>query len=410
MANHETIGESNTAVSVFGILAQYETTADLKKAAAKVRDAGFTRWDSFSPFPVHGIDPAMGIKPTVLPWLVLCAGLTGGTSALLLQWWTNAFDYKWVVSGKPFWSVAANIPITFELTVLFSALTTFFGMLLLNGLPRPYHPLDLKKRFARATDDKFFIFVEAADAKFDGTETRQLLEGTGASAVEDVEEDTSVSAEVPWGIVWTLTVLGSLALIPFIFFAQARGQTSTTTPFHLVPNMDFQPKYKAQRHNDFFADGRAMRMDVAGTVAVGELRDDDHFDRGKSGTEWATTFPAQVSVTDATMERGKERFGIYCTPCHGEAGAGNGIVNQRAQALAEGTWLPPTNVAQAHLLHQPVGQLFNTVTHGVRNMPGYGSQISTADRWAIVLYLRALQRSQLASLADIPEAERKSIQ
>lgn len=393
---------------VHGVFAEYDTPQKLKAAAAVVRDAGYKQWDSYSPFPVHGLDPAMGIRPTVLPWLVLGAGLTGGSGALLLQWWTNAYDYPWVVSGKPFWSIPANIPITFELTVLLSALTAFFGMLMLNGLPRPSHPIDFNERFRRSTDDRFFILIEASDPKFDATRTRELLAGTSPLVVEALPEDDSPET-LPWSVVWTLTIIGALALIPFVMFAQARASTNTLPQYHVVPNMDWQAKYKAQRKNDFFADGRAMRSDVEGTVAVGELREDDHFYRGKAGGEWARTFPAQVEVNDATMARGKQRFEIYCTPCHGQLGDGKGIVNERAIKLNEGTWLPPTNIAQDHIYRQPVGQLFNTVTNGIRNMAGYGSQIKTEDRWAVVLYLRALQRSRLATADDVPADARGSL-
>ena len=107
-----------------------------------------------------------------------------------------------------------------------------------------------------------------------------------------------------------------------------------------------------------------------------------------------------------TMDRGRERFGIYCTPCHGVDGMGQGMVHERARSLMQGTWVPPTNLHQENLLYKPVGELFEGITRGVRNMPPYGRQIDTADRWAVVLYLRALQRSQAASLEDVPEGER----
>ena len=150
-----------------GILAEYDTAERLVRAAREVRDLGYRRFDTFTPYPVHGIDSAMGIRPTRLPWLVAAAGLVGCVTAVLLQWWTNAFDYPWIVSGKPFWSVPATIPITFELTVLFAAITAMVGMLVLNGLPHPSHPLDLKQRFSRVTDDRFFLFIEAVDRRFD---------------------------------------------------------------------------------------------------------------------------------------------------------------------------------------------------------------------------------------------------
>jgi mono/diheme cytochrome c family protein len=391
---------------VHGLLAEYKTPQELLDAARRVRDAGYARWDTFTPFPVHGIDPAMGIKATRLPWIVLVAGLSGGCLALFFQWWTSSVDYPWIVSGKPFWSVPANIPITFELTVLFAALTCFAGMLLLNKLPQPSHPLDRYRRFARATNDRFFVLIQASDPKFDRRETGKLLDLTGAHNVELVMEDTTTSATIPRGVIYALLILGSAATVPFALAMLARVSTSERTRIHIIPDMDSQEKFKAQRKNPFFADGRAMRLDVPGTVAQGELRDDDHFYRGKVGGAFATTFPDQIDMSMHTMETGREKFGIYCTPCHGIDGSGQGMVHQRARALLQGTWVPPTDLHQENMLYKPVGELFDTISRGIRNMPPYARQIDVADRWAVVLYLRALQRSAAAKLDDVPEAER----
>jgi hypothetical protein len=175
-------------VELVGLLAEYTNVDQVLKAARAVRRAGFTRWDVHSPFPIHGIDYAMGIKPTILPWIVLGMGLTGLTTAILLQWYTNAFDYKFLISGKPIWSFPANVPVMFELTVLFSAYTAVFGMLLLNRLPRLYNPLFKHDRFRRATDDRFFVVLDASDPKFEEQASTRLLLDAGATAVERVED------------------------------------------------------------------------------------------------------------------------------------------------------------------------------------------------------------------------------
>ena len=175
-------------VELVGLLAEYTNVDQILKAARAVRRAGFTRWDVHSPFPIHGIDYAMGIKPTILPWIVLGMGLTGLASAIALQWFCNAFDYKFLISGKPLWSFPANVPIMFELTVLFSAYTAVFGMLMLNGLPRLYNPLFKHDRFRRATDDRFFVVLDATDPKFEEAASTQLLLDAGATAVERVED------------------------------------------------------------------------------------------------------------------------------------------------------------------------------------------------------------------------------
>jgi mono/diheme cytochrome c family protein len=398
-----------TAAELHGILAEYDTPDQLVSAAKKVRAAGFERWDTYSPFPVHGIDAAMGIKMTVLPWITLCAGLTGLATAITMQWWMNAYDYPWLISGKPVWSIPANVPIMFELTVLFSAITTLVGMLMLNGLPHPSHPLDLVKRFGRVTDDKFFLMIQAADAKFDEQDTRALIDATSPVAVENVLEDRVTPDTMPTALVYALIVVTCAAVVPIALAVKARHSKSDKPRVHIIQDMDSQPKYKAQRENPIFADGRADREALPGTVAVGHLNEDDHFYRGRGGGGWARTFPAQVELSEETMARGKARFGIYCTPCHGQAGLGDGMVHKRAEALAQGGWIQPSNMTQDYLRYMPVGELFNTITNGVRTMPAYGPQIPPEDRWAILMYVRALQKSQAGALNDVPESERGSL-
>src|SRR4051812_7525835 len=398
-----------TAAELHGILAEYDTPDQLVSAAAQVKEAGFEKWDTYSPFPVHGIDEAMGIKMTILPWITLGAGLTGLATAIVMQWWMNAYDYPWLISGKPTWSIPANVPIMFELTVLFSAITTLVGMLMLNGLPHPSHPLDLVRRFGRVTDDKFFLMIQAADAKFDEHDTRALIDETHPVAVENVLEDRVTPENMPSGLVFGLIVVTCAALLPVALAVKARHSKSDKPRIHIIQDMDAQPKYKAQRENPIFADGRADREALPGTVAVGHLNEDEHFFQGRANGGWARTFPAQVELSEETMARGKARFGIYCTPCHGQAGLGDGMVHKRAEALAQGGWIQPSNMTQEYLRNMPVGELFNTISNGIRNMPAYGSQIPPEDRWAIIMYVRALQKSQAGSINDVPESERGSL-
>jgi hypothetical protein len=178
---------NNSEGRIYGVLAQFETTAAVYHACEKVRDKGFMFWDAHTPFPVHGLDKAMGLKPSKLPWIVLVMALTGGTGAFAMQWWMQAVDYPLVISGKPFGSWPAFVPVTFELTVLLGAFGAVFGMFFLNRLPQLYHSLFASERFARVTDDKFFISIESSDPKFDPVATPKFLQELGASHVEIVE-------------------------------------------------------------------------------------------------------------------------------------------------------------------------------------------------------------------------------
>ena len=180
---------------VHGLLAEFDSPSLLFEAATQCRDKGFKHWDVHTPFPVHGMDEAMGIKGTQLPFIVLAGGLTGLVLAVLMQWWMNAVDYPFIISGKPLFGLPANIPIIFELTVLLSAFATFFGMWGLNGLPRLHHPLFSSRRFRRASQDRFFIVIEARDPKFKLEDTRDFMKSLGGLAVEDVVDAADVGAE-----------------------------------------------------------------------------------------------------------------------------------------------------------------------------------------------------------------------
>lgn len=204
-----------------------------------------------------------------------------------------------------------------------------------------------------------------------------------------------------------LLVLATLALLPFACVYRARHSQSPLPRVHLVQGMDNQPRFKSQQVNPLFADTREQRPPVAGTIARGHLDEDDGLYRGLRDGRWLESFP--VPVDAGLLKRGRERFEIYCTPCHGMAGFGDGIVAVRADRLAEGTWVPPSSLHDATVLARPVGHLFNTITNGIRTMPSYGPQISASDRWAIVAYVRALQRSRHTPASVLSVEERASL-
>ncbi len=402
--------------AVYGVIAEFDSPSALKKGAKAVRDAGFRHWDCYSPFPVHGIDPAMGIRRTILPLLVLGGGLCGLSLGLFLQWWTNAYDWPWIVSGKPFFSLPANIPIAFETTVLLSAFTAFFGMWALNKLPKPWHPVFHSDRFRKVSDDGFFLAIEARDSAFDDTATPELLTAAGAEAIETIEIDTDPRKKrMPKPLTMLIIITTCAALVPFALIARSRTKTSPDPHLHLIPDMDFQFKAHSQAKTDLFADKRVSRLPVEGTVAYGELKQDDHFYRGlqkQEGQEtplWATSFPSQFEITLRSVRRGQDRYGIYCSPCHGLQGNGKGMVAERAKSVPVSGWNPPADLLQDYVIQQPHGQLFNTISHGKGGMMGYAAQLPENDRWAIVLYIRALQRSQNATMTDVPPQDAQKV-
>jgi mono/diheme cytochrome c family protein len=194
--------------------------------------------------------------------------------------------------------------------------------------------------------------------------------------------------------------------LPIMFFARARVSSTTEPRVLFVQDMGKQPKYREQMSNDLFADGRADRPKIFGTVARGQLEADGHYYRGfeqkwdpktnKYEVTFYNEFPKQVRITAELLQRGQDRFNIYCAVCHGQDGYGDGPVNARAVELQEPKWVPAASLHSDAVRNRPLGHVFNTITNGIRNMPPYGPQIPVEDRWAIVAYVKALQLSQNA--------------
>lgn len=171
----------------YGLMGYFLTPGELMRACEKLKNAGYRQFDAHTPFPVHGLEKAMGLPPSKLPWVVLLCGATGLLSAIALTYFCST-DYPLTISGKPAFSYQAYVPVMFELTVLFSAFGTFFGMWGLNRLPAYYHPTMTHPSFPRATDDAFFVSVEAKDPKYDASKTKKLLEELGAREIVEVME------------------------------------------------------------------------------------------------------------------------------------------------------------------------------------------------------------------------------
>ena len=173
--------------AVYGVMAEFDSPEDLLAAAHRAHREGYRQMDAYSPFPIHGLAEAIGFRRTWLPLLVLIGGVVGAVAGFGTQYYAAVIDYPINVGGRPLNSWPAFIPVTFEVTILFAALTAVLGMLALNGLPMPYHPVFNAPRFALASHDRFFLCIEAADPRFDRQGTRRFLESLNAREVTDVE-------------------------------------------------------------------------------------------------------------------------------------------------------------------------------------------------------------------------------
>ncbi len=173
--------------TLFGMAAEFDSVQDILWAAKEARAAGFTRMDAYTPFPIHGLDDAIGFRDSRVKWIIFFSGLFGGCFGLWLQWWVSTQAYPVNVGGKPFFSWPAFVPVTFECTILLASFGAFFGMLALNGLPKPYHPIFNAKNFELASQNRFFLCIEGDDPKFDVSETRSFLESLEPLTISEVE-------------------------------------------------------------------------------------------------------------------------------------------------------------------------------------------------------------------------------
>jgi hypothetical protein len=173
---------------IYGTMAEFDTPTDLVAAAHRTHAAGYQKVDAYSPFPIEGLAEAVGFHKNRVPLVTLIGGIVGGLSGYLLQYWISTSNYPVNVGGKPYHSWPAFIIVTFEMTILFAGISAVFGMLALNGLPMPYHPVFNVPRFAFATKDRFFLIVFASDPKHKPEETRRFLESLGGHAIAEVPD------------------------------------------------------------------------------------------------------------------------------------------------------------------------------------------------------------------------------
>ena len=198
-------------------------------------------------------------------------------------------------------------------------------------------------------------------------------------------------------IVFALVCVLTVSVLGF------RGSRSTKPPLEVFPDMDRQAKFKAQSESRFFADRRADRPLPAGVVARGTYSADAHLTTGKDAQgQFAQGFPAELAVNAQLMERGRDRYAIYCTPCHGSLGDGKGIVTQYG-------WGAPANFHQDNFRKMSEGEIYNTITRGKATMMPYADKLSVEERWAVVAYVRALQRAQMGTVADVPPAHKSEL-
>ena len=374
------------------ISATFETPDEIIKAAHETAARGYRYWDAYTPYPVHGMDEAMKLRPTRIGWFAFAFGFIGTSSALLMIGWMMGVDYRNIIGGKPFFNIPPSIPITFELTVLLSALAAAFGMLILfNKLPRIGNPLQGSEFMKRVSSDRFGIVVEATDKKFNEAEVKQLFESLGCKQIEHIFYPV-IDIDKPKTPIISAKFL-SLIAITVVVVGAGSYFTLNWLLYDVVPFnwMWHQEKVMPQTRNTFFADGFSMRVPVEGTVARGFI---PYEYKGVPDSLIKVFYVNPLPVTKDIIERGKKRFDTYCSPCHGYFAKGDSRLRGQFPA-------PPT-LHSDKVRNWDDGHIYNVITNGQNNMPSYEKQVSRDDRWAIIHYLRVLQRAMNARESDLP--------
>ena len=373
---------------LYAVTALFETPDAILHAAGATREAGYTTFDVHTPYPVHGMDRAMGLRPTRLGVFALVFGLLGTVSAIGLMTWVTLVDYPLVIGGKPFWSWPAFVPVAFEVTVLMASVLTVVTMIVLYfKFPNTAHPLLDTPYMKRVSSDRFGLAIQASDPKFDERGVREFLASLGSREVAAVHYDPVEHRHTPK--LFEAKFVG--LLIGVILVTAGATYLMLNVVLYLPPFnwMMNQEKLKPQKPSAMFADGIGMRTPVAGTVARGFLPYAYAGQPDSAGKYLANPLPA----TEPIVERGRQKFRTFCSPCHGNFGRGD--------SRLAGQFPNPPTLHSDKVRQWPDGNIYHVITEGQNVMPAYASQIARDDRWAIIHYIRVLQRAHNAQEADL---------
>ena len=372
----------------FSLTALFDTPDEIIHAAHETSSAGYTRYDVHTPYPVHGMDKAMGLRQSRLGIFVLVFGLLGAVSSVLFMSWVTLVDYPLVIGGKPFWSWPAFVPVAFEITVLLAAVLLVVTMIVLYfKFPNISHPLHDTPYMKRISSDKFGISIQADDPKFNEREVREFLKKIGGKEIALVYFDLE---DLDHGqTMFDPKFLGVLALTAILVAGATYSVFNQILFMEPFSWMSTQTKQKAQRPSDLFKDGIGMRPPVEGTVARGFLPYPFKGKPDEAGKNLVNPFFATKEV----IERGKARYLTYCSPCHGNFARGD--------SRLRGQFPNPPTLHSDKVRNWPDGNIYHVITEGQNVMPSYASQISRDDRWATVHYLRVLQRAHNAKESDL---------
>lgn len=379
-----------SANKLFGLTALFNTPDELVHAATKVNELGYKNYDVHTPYPLHGMDAVMKLKPSKLGYITLSFGLSGAAFALLFMYWAMSIDYPMIIGGKPFFALPAFVPITFEVTVLFATLATVIGMLAFYfKFPSNSHPLHDTPYMKAVSSDKYGICIEADDVLFDFEKVNLLFKELHAKNISEVYfpavERTNIFEPK------FLTLLALIALLTSGATYVTLNKLIYLTPFDWMMN---QNRVNAQSKSLFYADGFGMRKPVDGTVARNYI---PYEYKGLAAPVVPLSNP--LAPTNEVMNLGKKRFLTFCSPCHGNLGDGD--------SRLRGQFPNPPSLHSEKVRGWLDGNIYHVIVNGQNVMPSYASQLSRDERWAVIHYIRALQKAKNASPSEILEAKKE---
>ncbi|MDP2303602.1 MAG: DUF3341 domain-containing protein [Ignavibacteria bacterium] len=377
---------------VFGIAALYDSPNAIIKAAKTVTDKGYKNFDVHSPYPVHGMDKAMKLPPSKLGFVTLAFGLSGAAIALLFMYWTMTIDYPMIIGGKPFFSLPAFIPVTFELTVLLATLSTVIGMVtFFFYFPNNSHPIHDTNYMKSVSIDKFGLCIEADDEKFNEEEINKLFTDLGAIKIEKIFFPDKLNVKIlePKFIGLLLIVAAFVSVSTYLHL----NKVLYLVPFNWM--MD-QGRLDVQSSSELFGDKFGMRNPVKGTVARGFMPYEY-----QGVNEPTSPLSNPYLPTKENLSLGEKKYNSFCSPCHGNLGDGD--------SRLRGQFPLPPSLHSSKSRDWLDGNLYHVIVNGQNVMPSYSSQLSREERWAIVNYIRVLQRAKNASEADIQEIKKEPV-
>ncbi|MEW6651989.1 MAG: quinol:electron acceptor oxidoreductase subunit ActD [Bacteroidota bacterium] len=373
---------------LYGYTGIFNSPDEIKHAAEKASEEGFTKYDVHTPYPLHGMNQAMKLEPSKLGYVALVLGLSALLGTVISLWWVSSVEYPIIVGGKPFFSFPAFVPVIFEVTVLTASVGTVLAMLFVFfKLPNNSHPLNGTEYMKKVSSDKFGLFIHSEDPKFDESSVKSFFEKIYASEVEAVywdEEEINYKNKIFEPKFIGFLVVAALITSGAAYFSL--NKLMNIVPFNWMME---QEKQNPQQKSLVFADGFGMRQPVDGTIARGYLPYKYKGEPDLAAEKLINPLPVSKEV----LSLGQKKYDTYCSPCHDFQGTG--------VSRLRGQYPNPPSLHSEKVRNWKDGRIYAVIMDGQNVMSSYSTQLEEDERWAVIHYVRALQRSQNAKESDI---------